>query len=78
MKSGEIIFAAATATPADEGDLAVIPSDIVESRLAGGRAIEAATGESEGASRDDWWVWPAVACLLCLFGELAALKVFRS
>jgi hypothetical protein len=78
MNGETVAFVAVSAAPAEESDLAVIPANLVETRLAGGRSVETSTGDDDESSRDDWWTWPAVVCVLCLFGELAALKAFRS
>ncbi len=74
----EVIFAVASAPPAAESDLRTLSADVFQERLAGGRSVSfrSATG-SEEDSTDTIWTWLAVGCMLCVVGELAALKLFR-
>ena len=47
-------------------------------RLAGGRGVHFRAATAEQEERDDLWVWLAVACVVCLLGEVVALKMFRT
>jgi hypothetical protein len=78
MRGNVCTFAAATAAPAEESDLAVLPSIVVEQRLAGGRKVESSTSDEGRERQDHRWTWFALAAALCLCGEIAALKGFRT
>ncbi|MEX1098739.1 MAG: VWA domain-containing protein [Planctomycetales bacterium] len=78
-RGGETVFALATAVPAEEADLATLPADVFETRLAGGRQVRyrsALASEAEGEDR--LWTWLALACATCLLGEIAVLRWFRT
>jgi hypothetical protein len=73
------VYAVATAIPAEESDLRSIPAKVFEERLAGGRDVHFRSLSGLGADeRDTVWSWLAVACVVCLVGELAALKGFKT
>lgn len=79
VKRGDtVVYALATAIPAEESDLRSLEPSVFQERLAGGRTIHYRAATSEGEERDDLWTWLAVACAGCLLGELIALKAFRT
>lgn len=78
MKDNSCAFACASATPADESDLAAMPARLLEERLAGGRRVQARHAGQLDKGLDQRWAWLALACLGCWFGQLVALKVFRT
>jgi len=79
MHKNSPIFAVAAAIPAEESDLRTIPAKVFEERLAGGREVHFRSLSGLGADeRDTVWSWLAVACVVCLVGELAALKGFKT
>jgi hypothetical protein len=77
-RQGTTVFAAAAAVPPEESDLRPLDLSTVPEKAGAGRAVgyrSAARSEREG---DSAWAWFAVGCVLCLLGELAALKWFRT
>jgi len=69
----------AVVVPAEEGDLRTLSADVLEGRLAGGRDVRFhAWSPEEGEEKDQLWAWLAAGCLLCVLGELAALRLFRT
>jgi hypothetical protein len=73
------IFAVAAAIPAAESDLRSVPAKVFEERLAGGREVRFRSLTGLGAEEHDTvWSWLAVACVVCVLGELAALKGFKT
>jgi hypothetical protein len=72
------VFSVAAALPPEEADLQALDAGALTERLAGGRAVHFRKGDTTGQERDDLWVWLAVACVVCLLGELIALKAYRT
>lgn len=73
------VFAVAAAIPAAESDLRSLSAKVFEERLAGGREVTFRSLAGLGADEHDTvWSWLAVACVVCLLGELAALKGFKT
>ncbi|MEX0715506.1 MAG: VWA domain-containing protein [Planctomycetaceae bacterium] len=73
------VFALATGIPAEEADLSALSAEVFETRLAGDRQVRyrsALAAEDDGADR--LWTWLALACAMCLLGEVAALRWFRT
>jgi hypothetical protein len=77
-RGNETVFALASAIPADEADLVTLTSDVMTDRLAGGRNVQYHSAFDENDPHDETWNWLAVACLGCLFAEIAGLCFFRS
>jgi hypothetical protein len=75
-REGVTVFALAAAVPPEESDLRSLEPAVFRDRLAGGRTLIYRAAADEAEERQDLWVWPAVACILCLLGELVALKAF--
>ncbi len=80
VKQGEqTIYAAAVVIHPEEADLRPLTADVLEQRLAGQRDVRFhAWSPSSGERQDTFWTWLLVACAGCIFGELAALRWFRS
>jgi hypothetical protein len=77
-RDGATVFAMAVNIPAEESQLEVLPPEVLTSRLAAGRAA-AYHGVAEGDQRrDDFWKWLAMACVVCVLGEVSALLIFRT
>ena len=76
-RQGEVVFAAASGVSAEESDLRPLDASVLPERFGGGRAVSfhSVSGDEE---RDIWWSALAVACVVCLLGELLALKAFRT
>ncbi len=64
--------------PAEESQLDVLPASVLTGRLAAGRTAAYHGTIDEGQRRDDFWKWFAVACVVCILGEISALLVFRT
>lgn len=80
IRRGDVVtYAAAIATPPEEADLRPMDPKVLTERLAGGRqiAFRSASGETD-EQQDRIWTWLAVACVVCLLGEMLALKLFRT
>jgi hypothetical protein len=72
------VFSMAVNIPAEESQLDVLPPDVLTSRLAAGRTVVYHGIIDEGQQRDDFWKWFAVACVVCILGEVSALLIFRT
>jgi hypothetical protein len=72
------IFALAVNLPAEESNLETLPPDVLQNRLAAGRAVYYRSASSDNEQRDDRWAWILAGCVLCLLGEIAALIGFRT
>jgi hypothetical protein len=79
QRGGATLFALASGIPPEESDLRPLGADDLKSLMTGGHAVgyHAAVGGDE-ETQDDFWVWLAVGCVLCLIAELAVLKWFRT
>ncbi len=77
-RDGAPVFALAVNIPAEESQLDVLPPEVLTSRLAAGRAVVYHGAADEGQRRDDFWKWFAVACVVCVLGEISALLFFRT
>ncbi|MCH7989861.1 MAG: hypothetical protein IID46_12030 [Planctomycetes bacterium] len=72
-------YALAVAVPAEESDLRPLAADVFKERLAGGRSIQYRSMENlRGEESDRIWTWLAIACMVCLMGEVVTLKLFRT
>ena len=72
-----IVFAKAVAVPPEESELDPLDMETLAGRLAGGHATyyhSVADGEER---RNDGWIGFAVACVLCMIGEVGTMIVFR-
>lgn len=73
------IAAIVTAVPDEESDLRTLTADVLEERLAGGRQVTYRAGASISPDADDTaWSWLLAACVLCVIGESAVLRAFRT
>lgn len=72
------VFALAAAIPRDESDLERLAPQVVQGRLASDRLVEIRAAGTASAETDRSWTYFAVACVLCLLGELAALRWLRT
>ena len=77
-RDGAAVFSTAVNIPAEESQLDSLPSDVLTSRLAAGRSAAYHGAIDEGQCRDDFWKWFAVACVVCVLGEISALLYFRT
>ncbi len=77
-RRGEVVFAVASALPAEESDLRPLDSSVLPERLGSGRAVSFHAVSGGDEYRDSLWSVLAVACIVCLLGELLALKAFRT
>jgi len=77
-RDGKPVFAMALNVPAEESELEGLPGDVFTERLAGGRKLYFHGAAGAADRRDDAWKWFAVACVVCMLGEVAALLAFRT
>jgi hypothetical protein len=74
----EVIFSLATSIPDEESQLDAIAPDQLRAQTATGRAIQYRSAENREDRDDSQWTWMAVACAVCLLGELVVLRSFRT
>lgn len=72
------VFAAAVTVPPEESELDSLSPEVLTGRLAAGRATYYRSITGQGDRRDDAWKWFALACVVCILGELTALLAFRT
>ncbi|MGB6044343.1 MAG: hypothetical protein WBF93_14390, partial [Pirellulales bacterium] len=72
------VWSVAVTTPPEESDLRALDSEVLTGRLAGERSVQFHSTTDSGQRRDDTWTWFAVACVVCMLGEIVALKAFNS
>jgi hypothetical protein len=72
------IFAQAVEIPAEESQLEYLPAAVIRERLAVGRDVDFRSAAAEDDRRDELWKWFAVACVVCVLGELTTLIAFRT
>jgi hypothetical protein len=72
------IYAEAIEIPAEESQLEYFSSEVIRDRLAVGRDVTFRAAAAEDERRDDMWKWFAVACVVCVLGELTSLIAFRT
>jgi hypothetical protein len=77
-RDGLTIFAQALEIPAEESQLEYLSPEVLRDRLAAGRDVYYRSAAAEEERRDDLWKWFAVACVVCLLGELTSLITFRT
>lgn len=78
LRDGVPVYAVAIELPPDESDLRAIDRELFSGRLSGGRSVHFEKSQSDQDRRDDTWPWLAAACVLCMLGEIAALRLFRT
>jgi hypothetical protein len=78
LQGSDLVFALAVTVPPEESQLESLSEDVLKQRLAAGRAIFFRSAAEEDQTRDMWWTWLAVGCVLSLLGEVATLLVFRT
>jgi hypothetical protein len=78
QRGTQTVFALAVQIPAEESQLQSISPDVLKTRLAAGHNVYYRDAAAESDPRDDAWTWFAVACVICLLGELVALLGFRT
>ena len=77
-RDGVTVFALAANIPAEESQLDAIPPKVLTDRIAAGLATAYHGAVDESQQRDDFWKWCAVACVVCILGEISALLIFRT
>lgn len=79
IRRGErTVFALATATPEQESDLAALPANVLQNRLAGDRSVTYRDASRVDEATDSLWSWLALGCAITLALESMLLWVFRS
>ena len=78
-RDGKTVFALAANIPAEESQLEVLPPSVLTGRLLAAHPMAAYHGAVDGSQQhDDFWKWFAVACVVCILGEMSALLIFRT
>jgi hypothetical protein len=77
-RGDDVVFAVASALPAEEADLRPLDPAVLPERLGAGRAVSFRSVAGDDETRDTLWAALAVACVVCLLGEVLALKAFRT
>ena len=77
-QDGLPVFSIPVTIPAEESRLEPLSGDVLKTRLAGGREVYYRSADVGSDRRDTSWTWFAVACLGCIFVEIAALLAFRA
>ncbi len=77
-RDGEAVFSLAVTIPDEESQLEGLSPEVLTDRLAGGRHVYYHSATGSGDRREDAWKWLAVACVVCMLGELATLLAFRT
>jgi hypothetical protein len=72
------VFAQAMEISAEESQLDYLSPEVLRDRLAAGREVYYRSAAAEEERRDDLWKWFAVACVVCVLGELICLIGFRT
>ena len=80
-RDDQVVFAMAVNAPAEESKFEKpedrLSPEVFEESLAGGRDVVYRGVSGDGDRRNDVWKWLAVACAVCLLGELVALLAFK-
>jgi hypothetical protein len=77
-RDGTAVFALAANISAEESQLESLEAKVLLERKAKGLAAAYHGAIDEGQQRDDFWKWCAVACVVCILGEISALLFFRT
>jgi hypothetical protein len=77
-RDNETLFAQAVEVPAEESQLESLSPRVLKERLASGYRVYFSSAAAEEDRRDDLWNWLAVACVVCLLGEMVSLVAFRT
>jgi len=77
-RDNEALFAQAVEVPAEESQLESLSPQVLKERLASGHRVYFSSAAAEKDRRDDLWIWLAVACVVCLLGEMVSLLAFRT
>jgi Aerotolerance regulator N-terminal/von Willebrand factor type A domain len=77
-RQGNTVFAVAAAVPPEESDLRPLVASVISQKAGAGRAIGYRSAAGSEQDRDSRWAHFAIACVLCMLGELAALKWFKT
>jgi hypothetical protein len=77
-RDNETLFAQAVEVPAEESQLESLSPQVLKERLAVGHRVYFSSAAVEEERRDDLWSWLAVACVVCLLGEMVSLVAFKT
>jgi hypothetical protein len=77
-RDGTPVFALAANMPPEESQLEVLAPKVLMERYAKGLSAAYHGAVDEGQQRDDFWKWCAVACVVCVLGEISSLLFFRT
>lgn len=78
VRRGEnTVYAQSVAIPPEESELETLDMQMLAPRLTGGHATYFRNVSGNERRRDDFWVWFAVTCVVCMLGEIGTMIVFR-
>lgn len=77
-RGNEVVFARAIDVPPEESLLESLQPDVLTERLSAGRAVYFSDATGRNEQRHEAWKWLAVACVVCLLGEVIGLYAFRT
>lgn len=78
VRRDDPVMAVATGIPAAECDLEPLDRDEVTAATVNGPAVHVRDALSHVERRDVMWTWVAVACVVLMLVEIAALRAFRT
>jgi len=78
VQNEDTLFCLPIATAAEESRLETLDASVLTGRLAGDREVYYRGAGDDDRQRDDFWKWLAVACVVCMLGEIVALVLFRT
>lgn len=76
-RDGQIVLAQAAGIPSEESVLESLEMETLAVRLAGGHATYYRNVSEGERRRDDFWVWLAACCVLCMVGEVGTMIAFK-
>ncbi len=77
-RDDEVVFAQVADVPFEESPLESLEADVLTERLLAGRAVYFSGAAGRQEQRHEVWKWLAVACVVCLLGEVIGLYAFRT
>ena len=77
-RENQVVCSVPVVIPAEESRLESLSADVLTRRLAAGHDVYYHGADQADSRREQSWIYFAVACVICLLGELVALVVFKT